>query len=173
MKTHRLATLILFALILLCACFAQAVPPLPVASSTGRISLQWDASTTPGVRYRLYHSTNNLTWTTTYTVTGTAHTVSNVPAGSLNWFMVRAVNDDGIESDPSNVYEKAIAPKPAPPGNLMAIPIEVSLRTRSADGEWTVIRTYTDNVLVSSTEPHRQFQSEVKAAPPMALTPIR
>lgn len=151
---------------------ALAVPPLPTGGGAGTIPLIWDASPTPNVRYRLYHSTNDLTWHTNYLTTNLTYTVSNVPAGSLNWFTVRAVNADGIESDPSNVYLKGIAPRPASPGNLISVPIQFSLQTRGSNGVWQTIRTYTDTIIGSSAETNRLFQVVGTIGQPTPLTPL-
>lgn len=150
----------------------HAVPPLPTGGGVGIIPLIWDASPTPGVRYRLYHSTNDLTWHTNYVTTNVTFVLTNVPVGSSNWFTVRAFNSDGIESDPSNVYLKSIAPKPAAPGNLIAVPILFSLQSRGSNGVWQTVRTYSDTVIGSSAEPNRLFQVVGTIGQPTPLTPL-
>jgi hypothetical protein len=148
-----------------------ATPPLPVAAITTTKQLAWGPSTTPNVRYRLYHSTNDATWHTNYLTTATNYTVT-VQAGSTNWFMVKAVNADGIESDPSNVYEQPIQPKPAPAGPLQVVPITTSLETRIPGGEWIEVKTFTANVIVES-EPGRLFRSKLNIGQPQELVKLR
>jgi hypothetical protein len=122
---------------------------------------------TPGVKYRLYHSTNDLTWFTNYLVLGTNHTVT-VNAGSTNWFIVKAVNLDGIESDPSNVYEQPIQPKPQPAGPLQVVPVTAQLQSRSLNGEWATVKTWTANILMEP-EPGREFRALVNIGTPVEL----
>ena len=78
--------------------------------------LQWDAPVDGRgepvdgvVGYRLYQSgaTNWTSRTTTLSVL-----VTNVPGGYL-WYVV-AVNELGVESEPSNVYEARVWPPPSP-----------------------------------------------------------
>lgn len=162
-------------LLLAAAITTMATPPPPVSTRTGKIALQWNASTTPSVTYKLYHSTNNLTWDKTYSgIAATTYTVTNVPAGSLNWFSVTAVNLDGIESDPSNVVEKPIEAKPAPATGLMSVPIVVRVESSTNNGaQWTSFRNYTNNVIASSTEPERLFRSAVFVGTPAELVTPR
>jgi hypothetical protein len=98
--------------------------------------------------------------------------VSNVPAGSLNWFVVRAVNNDGIESDPSNVYLKGIETRPAPPGNLMAVPVQVSLQSLGSNGVWSTVRSYSETIIGSRAETNRNFRTIVTIGQPQPLTPL-
>ena len=152
----------------------HATPPPPVSTRTGKIALQWDASPTPAVTYKLYHSTNNATWDKTYPgIVGTTYTVTNVPAGSSNWFSVTAVNVDGIESLPSNVVEKPIEAQPAPATGLMSVPIVVSVESRTNGGAWTIFRRYTNNVSTTTSEPERQFRSAVFVGTPAELVSPR
>jgi hypothetical protein len=150
---------------------AATPPPLPVITTTTK-PLVWGPSPTPGItRYRLYHSTNDLTWHTNYLVTGTNYLVT-VQAGSTNWFMVRAVNVDGIESDPSNVYEQPIQPKPAPAGSLQVVPVTTSIQTRTPAGEWTEVRRYTNNI-IEEPEPGRLFRSALGIGAPIELVRLK
>lgn len=158
-------------LIVACGLSLHATPPPPVATATTVKTLQWAPSPTPGVRYKLYHSTNDLTWHTNYSTTGTNYAVT-VQAGSTNWFMVKAVNADGIESDPSNVYEQPIQPKPQPAGPLQVVPVTTSIQTRTPGGEWTEVRRYTNNVIVEP-EPGRLFQAELRIGPAQELVKLR
>jgi hypothetical protein len=149
-----------------------ATPPPPPAITTTTKILVWGPSTTTGItRYRLYHSTNDLNYHTSYLVTGTNYTVT-VQAGSTNWFMVKAVNADGIESDPSNVYEQPIQPKPAPASGLQAVPITTSIQTRTPDGQWATLKTYTNNFIVNP-EPGREFRSLLNIGRPVELVTLR
>jgi hypothetical protein len=150
---------------------SHATPPLPAVSVTTTKTLAWGASLTAGVTYRLYHSTNDLTYHTNYATPGTNYTVT-VQAGSTNWFMVRAVNVDGIESDPSNVYEQPIQPKPAPAGPLQVVPVTTSIQTRTPGGEWTEVRRYTNNVIVEP-ELGRLFQAELRIGPAQELVTLK
>jgi len=163
--------IVLTTLLLALALSIQATPPPPVSTKTGKISLQWNASPTPAVTYRLYHSTNNVTWDKFYSgIVGTTYTVTNVAAGSSNWFSVTAVNLDGIESDPSNVVEKPIESKPAPATGLMSVPIVVSVESTTNNGaSWAAFRSYTNNVIASTTEPERKFRSAVFVGTPAEL----
>ena len=159
---------------LLLVIIASANPPLPIVTKTGKISLQWNASTTPSVTYRLYHSTNNLTWDKTYPgIAATTYTVTNVPAGSLNWFSVTAVNLDGIESDPSNVVEKPIEQKPAPATGLMSVPVVVTIESQLNDEPFLPFRSYTNNILASTDEGQRKFRAMVSIGTPVELVKPR
>ena len=156
----------IFVIFLLTLAFStQATPPSPIVPKTGRISLQWNASPTPNVTYKLYHSTNDTTWNRTYAgIIGTIYTVTNVPAGSSNWFSVAAVNVDGIESAPSNVVEKPIESQPAPATGLISVPIVVKVESTTNNGAlWSVFRRYTNNMIASTDEPERMFRSSVEA----------
>jgi len=149
-----------------------ATPPPPIVSSTARLSLVWAPSPTPGItKYRLYHSTNDLNWHTNELVAGTNFTVI-VPAGSSNWFTVTAVNNDGIESDRSNVFEKPIEPKPQPAGNLIAVPIVTEVQTRTGSNGWAAVRRYTNNIIVGA-EPGREFRARLDIGPPIALVQLK
>ena len=162
-------TILCFALLLL-AIIASANPPLPIVTKTGKISLQWTASPTPSVTYRLYHSTNNTTWDKTYPgIATTTYTVTNVPAGSLNWFAVTAVNFDGIESDPSNVVEKPIEQKPAPATGLMSVPVIVTIESQLNDEPFLPFRSYTNNILATADEGQRTFRAHVEIGRPVEL----
>jgi hypothetical protein len=161
----------ILAVLLLSAFSALATPPPPTASVTTTKRLQWAASPTAGVTYRLYHSTNDLTYHTNYATPGTNYTVT-VQAGSTNWFMVKAVNVDGIESDPSNVYEQPIQPKPAPAGPLQVVPVTTSVQTRTADGPWVEVRRYTNNIIVEP-EPGRLFRSALEIGAPIELVKLK
>jgi hypothetical protein len=162
-------------LLILCA-FAPlreaiATPPPPVVAATARIALAWAPSPTPGItRYRLYHSTNDVTWHTNWLVTGTNYTAT-VTAGSTNWFTITAVNADGIESDRSNVFEKPIEPKPQPAGNLIAVPIVTEVQTRSGSNTWAVVRRYTNNIVVGQ-EPGREFRARLDIGTPIQLVQL-
>ena len=133
--------------------------------------LAWGPSTTPGVKYRLYHSTNDLNWHTSYLVTGTNYTVT-VTAGSTNWFTVKAVNADGIESDASNVYEQPIQPKPAPAGPLQSVPITTSVQATTATGEWVELKSYTNHVVLAP-DAGRAFRSVVHIGRPVELVTLK
>lgn len=162
--------------IILAAINISATPPPPVVAKTGKITLQWNASPTPGVlTYRLYHSTNNVTWGTTYPgITATTFTVTNVPAGSSNWFSVTAVNSDGIESLPSNVVEKPIEAAPAPATGLVSIPVVVQVQSTTNNGAtWTSFRIYSNNVVAATDEPERKFRSAVFVGTPAELVTPR
>jgi fibronectin type 3 domain-containing protein len=162
----------ILALLLLATVIATlATPPLPVSTKTGKISLQWNASPTPAVTYRLYQSTNNVTWDKFYSgIVGTTYTVTNVPAGSSNWFSVVAVNVDGIESVPSNVLEKPIEAQPAPATGLISVPIVVSVDSTTNNGaSWASFRRYTNNVIAATDEPERKFRSAVFVGTPAEL----
>lgn len=152
-----------------------ATPPLPIISKTGKISLQWTASPTPSVTYKLYHSTNNVTWDRTYAgIAGTTYTVTNVPAGSSNWFSVTAVNFDGIESVPSNVLEKPIEAQPAPATGLISVPIVVRVESSTNNGaSWAAFRSYTNHLVASTDEPEREFRSAVEVGRPTELVTPR
>lgn len=166
----QLLTLVLLSL----ALAIQATPPPPIVSKTGKISLQWSASPTPAVSYKLYHSTNNVTWDKTYSgITGTAYTVTNVAAGSSNWFSVVAVNADAIESTPSNVVEKPIDAQPAPATGLMSVPVVVNVESRAGDGAWAKFRSYTNHIVASTDEPEREFRSFVSIGTPSELVTPR
>lgn len=160
--------------LLLCASVSMplhATPPPPVIAATARIALAWAPSPTPGItRYRLYHSTNDATWHTNWIVTGTNYTAT-VAAGSTNWFTVTAVNADGIESDRSNVFEKPIEPKPAPAGNLIAVPIVTEVQTRSGSNTWAVVRRYTNNIVVGA-EAGREFRARLDIGTPIQLVTL-
>lgn len=169
MKTFL--TLSLFAV----AVSVQATPPLPIITKTGKISLQWSASTTPSVTYKLYHSTNNLTWDKTYSgIAGLSYTVTNVPAGSLNWFSVTAMNQDGIESNPSNVLEKPLDAQPAPATGLMSVPVVVRVESSTNNGaSWAAFRSYTNHLIASTDEPEREFRSVIEVSRPTELVTPR
>lgn len=149
----------------------HATPPPPTVTATTTKRLQWAPSPTAGVTYRLYHSTNDLTYHTNYATPGTNYTVT-VQAGSTNWFLVRAVNIDGIESDPSNVYEQPIQPKPAPAGPLQVVPVTTSIQTRLPDGPWVEVRRYTNNIIM---EPGagRLFRSALEIGDPIELVKLK
>lgn len=164
----------ILAILLLCVTASlrlHATPPPPTVTATTTKRLQWAASPTPGVTYRLYHSTNDLTYHTNYATAGTNYTVT-VQAGSTNWFMVKAVNVDGIESVPSNVYEQPIQPQPAPAGPLQVVPVTTSIQTRTPDGSWVEVRRYTNNVIVEP-EPGRLFQAELRIGPAQELVTLK
>ena len=148
----------------------HATPPIPAGPTTTTKTLVWGPSITPGVKYRLFHSTNDLTWHTNYLTTGTNYTVT-VQAGSTNWFMVRAVNNDGIESDPSNVYEQPIQPKPAPAGPLQAVPVTTEVQSREPGGEWATFKVYTNNLIV--TPGAREFRARLGIGQPVELVTLR
>lgn len=151
---------------------ALATPPLPIIARTAKISLQWTASPTPSVTsYKMYHSTNNVTWDKTYPgIIGTTFTVTNVAAGSSNWFAVTAVNLDGVESIPSNVLEKPVEAAPAPATGLISVPIVVSVESTTNNGaQWTVFRSYTNHIIASTAEPERKFRSAVFVGTPADL----
>ena len=148
----------------------HATPPIPAGPSTTTKPLAWGPSITPGVKYRLYHSTNDLTWHTNYLVVGTNYTVT-VTAGSTNWFMVKAVNVDGIESDPSNVYEQPIQPKPAPAGPIQAVPVTTAVQSREPGGEWVTFRSYTNNLIVAPGA--REFRAVLDIGKPVELVTLR
>lgn len=158
---------LLLTILLASTIWSHATPPIPSGPTTTTKTLAWGPSATPGVKYRLYHSTNDLTWHTNYLVLGTNHTVT-VNAGSTNWFMVKAVNLDGIESDPSNVYEQPIQPKPQPAGPLQVVPVTAQLQSRSLNGEWATVKTWTANVLMEP-EPGREFRALVNIGTPVEL----
>lgn len=151
----------------------HATPPPPVSTKTGKISLQWNASATPTVTYRLYHSTNNVSWIF-YSTPGLTYTVTNLVAGSTNWFTATALSNEGIESDPSNVYEASVGQKPAPPTGLINVPIVVQVDSTTNNGAtWVGFRRYTNNVIAFTDEPERKFRSTVSVGSPTELTPIR
>lgn len=150
-------------------CAATPPPPPSVVTTTKR--LQWAASPTPSVTYRLYHSIDDRIYHTNYTTAGTNYTVT-VQAGSTNWFMVKAVNADGIESDPSNVFEQPIQPKPAPATGLQAVPITTTIQTRTPDGQWATLRTYTNNVIVEPDQ-GREFRSLLNIGRPIELVTLK
>lgn len=149
---------------------ASATPPIPAGPTTTTKTLAWGPSITPGVKYRLYHSTNDLTWHTNYLTTGTNYTVT-VQAGSTNWFMVKAVNIDNIESDPSNVYEQPIQPKPAPAGPLQAVPVTTEVQYQEPGGSWVTFRTYTNNLIVAPGA--REFRARLGIGQPVELVTLR
>lgn len=145
---------------------ALAVPPLPIVPQTGRISLQWDASPSPGVvNYRLFHSTNNATWRSNLVGNVTSVTVTNVAPGSSNWFLVTAVNADGLESLPSNVVEKPMLSVPAPPTGLNYVPVVVAVERRIDGGPWQAWRRYTNHFETSGQA--SEFRAVVTAWPPI------
>lgn len=149
---------------------AATPPPLPsVVTTTKR--LQWSASPTPNVIYRLYHSIDDRIYHTNYTTAGTNYTVT-VQAGSTNWFMVKAVNADGIESVPSNVYEQPIQPQPSPAGLLQVVPVTTSIETWVPGGEWTGVKTYVANIIVEPNE-GRLFRSKVLIGQAQELVKLR
>lgn len=159
-------------LLCLLAASTLATPPPPVVAKTTKISLQWNASPTPGpLTYRLYQSTNNVTWGTVYPgIIATSFIVTNVPAGSSNWFSVTAVNSDGVESVPSNVLEKPIEAAPAPATGLISIPVVVQVQSTTNNGAtWTSFRSYSNNVVAATDEPERKFRSAVFVGTPAEL----
>jgi fibronectin type 3 domain-containing protein len=160
---------------LLVAMAASATPPPPIVSNTGKIQLQWNASPTPAVTYKVYHSTNNVTWDRNYAgIAGLTYTVTNVPAGSSNWFSVVAVNLDGIESTPSNVLEKPIGAQPAPATGLMSVPIVVRVESTTNNGaSWASFRDYTNHLVATTDEPERKFRSIVEVGRPIELVSPR
>lgn len=160
------------ALMILLASSVFATPPPPVVAKTTKIALQWNASPTPGpLTYRLYQSTNNVTWGTVYPgIITTTFTVTNVPAGSSNWFSVTAVNSDGVESVPSNVLEKPIEAAPAPATGLISVPVVVRVESSTNNGAtWAAFRAYSNNVVASTDEPERKFRSVVEVGHPTEL----
>jgi len=161
-------------LCLFAAFVLHATPPPPIVAKTTKISLQWNASPTANVSYKLYHSTNNVTWDRTYPgIGGTAFTVTNIPAGSLNWFAVTAVNVDGLESVPSNVVEKPVEAQPAPATGLMSIPVVVQIESSTNGTQWTSFRRYTNHMVVPADEPDRSFRSAVFVGTPSELVTPR
>ncbi len=153
------------------AIWCHATPPIPAGPTTTTKTLAWGPSATPGVRYRLYHSTNDLTWFTNYLVLTTNYTVV-VSAGSTNWFMVKAVNADNIESDPSNIYEQPIQPKPQPAGPLQVVPVTTQLQSRTPDGQWATVKTWSANILMEP-EAGREFRALVNIGTPVELVKPR
>jgi hypothetical protein len=150
----------LLTILLLTATWCQATPPPPIITSTGRIPLGWAPSpSTNVVRYKLSHSTNDLNWHTNYFTTGTNYTVTGLVPGSRHWFVVQAVNEDGVESVPSNVFEKPIGARPEPAGPLIGIPVTTDIQWRQFDllaplfdvGQWVTVKTHTDLMLVGTT----------------------
>ncbi len=161
---------LLLTILLASAIWCHATPPIPAGPTTTTKTLAWGASATPGVRYRLYHSTNDLTWFTNYVTTATTFTVT-VNAGSSNWFMVKAVNADNIESDASNVVEQPIQPKPAPAGQLQAVPVTTEVQYREPGGEWATLKTYTNNLVVKPGT--REFRAVLNIGQPVELVTMR
>lgn len=157
---------------------AQPAPPLPVPRRTAHIPLAWDASPSTNVTgYRVYHATNSQSYSAIYPVAGrltTTFTVTNAPPGASNWFVVTAVNGDGLESDPSNVAARTVQSVPAPPGPLQAMPVVVTVRWKPPDAEWVDLTTITNVVLVDVGEHQSaQFSARVDLGPaiPLVRTP--
>ena len=105
------------------ALFVVLLFAVPCAAQTS-VSLSWDASATPGVSYNLYRTKTAAGCATAgpgcikvNTAPISALTFSDTVAASGRWFyVVRAVDVDGVESVNSN--ELAVILPPSPPSNL-------------------------------------------------------
>lgn len=90
-------------------------------SPSGPVTLQWDASLSPGVMgYRVYSGTVSGQYTNAVVDVGNVltFTATNLTVSTTNYFAVTAYDSNRVESVPSN--EAATYVKVAPPGNLKA-----------------------------------------------------
>jgi hypothetical protein len=78
-----------------------------IASSPGkrRVVLRWQASTTPNVRYNVYRGAYGRVHPdklNSQPIEGTTFTDTTVASGQAYWYVVKAVNEKGEESQESN-----------------------------------------------------------------------
>lgn len=121
------------------------------------IPFQWDVVPQPGVvHYRLYHSdsgglgsiSTGQDWHTAFTeVDRVDHPTINgdhqlTIDNQEHWYVVTAVNQIGLESDPSNEVTLWVTPKPDAPGSFdrQDVIINVSTQIETGDGFDTGIR---------------------------------
>ncbi len=84
------------------------------------VDLAWDASSDPDVvKYKVYWGVASTKYDSS-TDLGNVNktTVSNLPGGHTYYFVVTAINVDGVESQPSNEVSTKFVDPPAPPSNL-------------------------------------------------------
>ena len=119
------------------------------SASADSVTLAWDASTTPGVTYRVYANGASVLNTSGLTGTVTVNVTTD--------FYVTAVLN-GVESVPSNHVTYTLVPKP--PTNLRAIPVTTSRIDTSWDASsyatvlerGTSLSTFTPVALVPPTQ---------------------
>jgi len=140
-------------------------PPIPPINRTRSANLQWNPSPSPNiVNYRLYVSTNNLTWTSNLIGNVTQTIVSNIQPSFTYAYFVTAINQSGVESDPSNVLEVPPPSIPAPPTGVQYSPLIVSVEYQKENGEWTSFRSYTNNIDTAMAS--RVFRSKITIGQP-------
>jgi len=92
-------------------------------ASFSSVTLQWDASPdTNVVGYAVYNGVIDTSYLIrTDAGRETSATVTNLPVGVTNYFFVTAYDENGVESDPSNLID-ANFPGIFPPPTLSAVP---------------------------------------------------
>lgn len=108
--------------------------------------LAWNASVSAGVTgYQIHHGPASGTYETVINVGNvTSATITNLTAGFVYYFAVRAYNDTGAMSAFSNELAWTIVPPaPAPPSNLRVIagtaPLRMTLRWQQPSSELPVL----------------------------------
>lgn len=122
------------------------------------VTLAWDANPEPDMsEYRLYVGTAHEIYAQPIVVKATQQTVS-LPAGTLHYAIVTAVNTSGMESLPSaelvfQVYREGEGKAPSAPVNMRKVAgltVEVSNDLRV----WAVLHSQ----LLEATEPNQFFR---------------
>jgi hypothetical protein len=165
-------------LVLLLFClpaWAQPTPATPPRTAPVLV-LEWTPPpNTNGITgYVIRHGTALGVWSWQQFVAGAASTNlawSNSVPGAVNYFEARSVNTEGVESDPSNVVQRALQSRPAPPQLRQAVPLLVIIESRAgADAPWRErLRIGPFQALASA--PTEQFRAGLLAQPPVALLP--
>ncbi len=87
-------------------------------ASFSSVTLQWDASPdTNVVGYAVYNGVIDTSYLIrTDAGPETSATVTNLPVGVTNYFFVTAYDENGVESDPSNLIDaNSFLPRRSPP----------------------------------------------------------
>ena len=123
-------------------------PELKVGNvaSTGKIKLTWD-EVSSAVKYKVYRSTDKENWTLLKTTTGTSLTNTSTEAGTLYYYYVRAIAEDGTRSEKSNIVSRRCdLPQPVVSLSNVASTGKIKISWEAIDGakKYEVYRS-TDN----------------------------
>ena len=155
----------------------HAQPALPtnlvaLRGAKGAVALQWQANTeTNLVGYFVHYGGA----TTNYTNSTWVGNVTNatVAVGSTNtlYFAVTAVNDIGLESDPSNEVATTPLRPPARPALLRTAVLRLSLlRADDPKGPWTAATNFPEMVLLADGKGgfYKTAPIEIEQGPPLS-----
>ena len=127
------------AIFLLFIALTQPAQAIPV---TGAL-LEWDSSSDPTVSgCTIYRGTKSGIYDWSVQVnTGSTASISNFVGGKLYYFVVKAFNSIGVESEPSNEVQLSVPENHAPVGSALGVvvigasPGKITLAATDADGD--------------------------------------